>query len=343
MPWTIQLAFAIVLILLLFFSMFFSAAETAYSSVSKYTIEKNLRKNRRSARLIKKHYKSFGWTLATILLGNNLVNIAFSSISTTLITNMVTGSDMVNSSFVPIIVTAIVTPIVVLFGEIIPKLLAKRYSYGYLSKIVYLMEFFNVLLFPFTFPFSRIALSSKTSITEKEIREILSIATRQKLIKQEGALVVSRAIGLNSLRAKDIMTLRKNFVYVKVDDTLEYLLEIFRRTGHSRLPVVRGHRFVGAVMLKDILHKNLGTAYDYIQKIPNVDKNLLVGKVLEKLRINKTHMAFVTTRKTQGNAVIGLVTVEDIIEEIFGEIYDEHDNSHLINQIAPNRWKWVVI
>jgi len=126
---------------LVFLSALFSAAETAYSSVSKVKINSEVIKKRRSAILIQKHYKSFGWTLATILIANNLVNIAASTIITYVLSSHLSGSNATAT----IISTFVMTPIIVIFGEIIPKLLAKKYSYGYLKKVVYIMEIFKWL------------------------------------------------------------------------------------------------------------------------------------------------------------------------------------------------------
>lgn len=324
----------IISLVLLLLSSFFSAAETAYSSITKFTIEQNLKKNKYSAKLIKKHYKSFGWVLATILLGNNLVNVGIASISTLMFAIFFDN----DSPLVTIVSIVVITPIIVVIGEIIPKLLAKRYAYGYLSKVVYIIEFLSWVLFPITYPFSKFVLFSKTNITEKEVKDIAHLAARQKEINDDEALIVSKALELNSLELRQIMVKKQNFVNVNANQSIVEALNIFQKSGHSRLPVIKNNRYIGILMLKNILFVKSGVVEDYCLKVPLLSKNMSVTKALELLRSKKTHIAFVVNVYKTKKIISGLVTLEDIFEEIFGEIYDEHDQEKLIHQVAPNKW-----
>ena len=137
------------LALLITLSAFFSGSETAYSSVSQSKIELNAKKNKRAAKLIKKHYRVFGQTLSTILIANNFVNILASTLMSYLVTTFFPESD--NSVFYSILATLIMTPLIVLFGEIFPKIFAKKYAYGYLTKVVYVIEILNFVFFSFHF------------------------------------------------------------------------------------------------------------------------------------------------------------------------------------------------
>ncbi len=325
----------IISIVLLLLSSFFSAAETAYSSITKFTIEKNLKKNKRSAKLIKKHYKSFGWVLATILFGNNIVNVALSSISTIMFAHFLSNNDTIAT----IVSTIVITPIIVVIGEIVPKLFAKKYGYQYLSKVVYIIDFLSWIIFPITYPFSKLVLSSKTNITEKEIKDIAHLAAHQKQIKDDEALIVSKSLELNSLDLRQIMIKKQDFVDIKAHFTIAQALKVFQKTGHSRLPIFKNNDYASVLLLKNIIYVDPNeNVLKYAKSIPILSKNLSVTKALEKLRAEKTHIAFVFTMYKQKRSIVGLVTIEDIFEEIFGEISDEHDQIELINQVAPNKW-----
>lgn len=325
----------IISLILLSLSSFFSAAETAYSSITKFTIERNLKRNKRSARLIKKHYKSFGWVLATILFGNNIVNVALSAISTIMFANFFSHNDTIAT----IVSTVVITPIIVVIGEIVPKLFAKKYGYQYLSKVVYVIDFLAWVIFPITYPFSKLVLSSKTNITEKEVKDIARLAAHQKQIKDDEALIVSKSLELNSLDLRQIMIKKQDFVDIKGHFTVAQALKVFQKTGHSRLPIFKNNDYSSVLLLKNIIYVDRNeNVQTYETCIPILSKNLSVTKALEILRAEKSHIAYVFSMYKRRRSIVGLVTIEDIFEEIFGEISDEHDQIKLINQVAPNKW-----
>lgn len=322
-------------LILLFLSSFFSAAETAYSTVNKFTIEHNLKKKRLSAKLIRKHYKSFGWILATILFGNNFVNAGLSSLTTLMFTAYFANND----TLITLVSVLVITPVIVIFGEIIPKILAKKYAYGYLSKVVYVIEILTWIFLPLTFPFSKIVLSSKTAITEKEVKDLTHLAAKQKQIKDDEALLVHKSLELNSLELRQIMIKKQQFVTISAHENVAKALTIFKQSGYSRLPMLKNHKFIGVLILKNILNQNLDDLVENFNvEIPFLSKNMSVTKALEILRTEKSHIAFVGSNLQKSPSVTGLITLEDIFEEIFGEIYDEHDKERVINQIAPNKW-----
>ena len=321
------------LLVLIIFSAFFSAAETAYSSVSYSKVEEKARKGVKSALLIKKHSKKFGWTLATILICNNLVNISSSALITFLFTKLMgaTGS-------VTIISTFVMTPIIVIFGEIFPKLLAKKHSYGYLSKIAYIMEGFNILLFPITYPISKITLQSKITNSETELKSLIRLAKNEGVLDTNEATLASKALDLDSTTVARIMTKRKDVIFVDTNDKVEKVLEKFKESGHSRLPVKENGKFIGLVILKDIfLLAKTKKIKNYIVKIHNISQHILASKALENMRLYKSHMMLVT-KNQESNIVVGILTIEDVVEELVGEIYDEHDKELEIREIAHYKW-----
>lgn len=327
----------IIIIIVLFFlilaSALFSGAETAYSSVSRVKIEKSANSGKRSGKLIMKHYKSFGWTLATILIANNLVNVLASALTTYLF------ASMFSSGLATIMATFVMTPIIVLFGEITPKLMAKKYSFGYLKKVVYLMEFLNWLFFPLTFMLKKLALNAKVTNSEDELKTYLKIASSEGVLEKREATLAANALDLDSKQVSRVYTRKKNVAYVNSDDSLAVVKHIFEETGYSRLPVKNSKgRFIGVVLLKDIIFKEDGKAKEFAIDIPYVSKNMIIPRVLEQLRISTSHIAFVT-ENLKAKKVIGIITVEDIIEELIGEIYDEHDSSYSVNEIALHKFR----
>lgn len=331
----LEIILIILLFVLLVLSAFFSASETAYSSIKPAKIEHAIHKGKKSAKLIKKHYKSFGWTLSTILIANNFVNTAIASLMTFLFTQLMGASTLVT-----IISTFVATPILVVFGELVPKLLAKRYAYGYLSKVVYIMEFFNYLFFPLTYPISKFALQSKVTNTEGEIRTLLRLARKERVLEDNEATLALKALELDSMIVKSVMTPKNKIVSIDINTNKKTARKVYAESGHSRLLVKDGTKFVGILLLKDILLlEDKDSIREVMSPITYVSKSMLVTKALEEMRIYKTHLA-VVVEKIGSESVVGIITIEDILEELVGEIYDEHDSTvnMTIREIAHHKY-----
>ena len=323
----------VILTILIFLSALFSAAETAYSSLAPAKLKIELKKGKKSALLINKHYKSFGWTLSTILISNNLVNVSSAALLTYLFSSLLGGTSMVT-----IISTFVMTPILVIFGEITPKLLAKKYSYGYLAKIAYLIELFNWIFLPFTFPITKMSLASKVTTTEKELKTIIKIAKEEGVLEKKEATLATNALDLDSRIVKDIMTLRKSVVSIKKGTRLDVAIQLFKRTGFSRIPVTSKNKFLGVLILKDIILSKEEIIDKYIIEVARISQNKIVSNALEILRSSRSHMAFIYKTKS-APTLIGILTLEDIVEELIGEIYDEHDKYGKIKEIGLHKFE----
>ena len=320
-------------IILVFFSAFFSAAETAYSAINPVKIESEYKKGSRRAKLIKKHYKTFGWTFSTILIANNLVNITASSLVTYLFADLLGAS-----SIITLISTFVVTPIIVIFGEIIPKILAKKFPYQYVGKIAYAMEFFNILFSPITYPLSKVALQSKITNTENEIKGILKLAKREGILDKNEAILAEKALDLDNKKVRNVMTKKDKIVWVKHDATIIEAKNLINKTGHSRLLVKDRKGFMGVLILKDIMFKKDDQLItNHIVSLIKISRSIILTKALESLRINKAHIAAVT-ETASSKKVVGIITMEDIIEELVGEIYDEHDKSEPVRQVSHGKY-----
>ncbi len=320
------------LIVLILLSSMFSAAETAYSSVNPAKISLEVKKKTKSGKLLKKHLNTFGWTLATILIGNNLVNIGAS-----VLISYILGTLLNSTEIATLVSILVMTPIIVIFGEILPKVLARKYAFGYLKKIVFLMEFLNYLFFPFTYPISKINIGNGITNTENELKQVLDTGRKEGVIEKREATLASNALDLDSTRAGSVSTKRKQVITITEKTSLDEVKDIFDYTGYSRLPFIKNKKWIGTVHLKDIIFMTEGKPEEMVAEVPFVSKNMILTNVLEIMRLKKTHIAFVT-ETSKSEKVVGIITLEDIIEELFGEIYDEHDVTDSVRQLGLHKW-----
>ena len=335
---TLPLPILILLILLLLFlfalSALFSAAETAYTSLSLASIETNLKKHPKTGKLIKKHVNSFSWTISTILIGNNIANVAISTIITFLFTSMM-GADNYLTVLLPIFVA---TPLLVVFGEVFPKILAKKYAWGYLQKVVFILEGFRWFFYPVTFLISKFAFESNITNTEDEMKTILKMGYKEGVLEHRELSLATRALDLDSTKIKKHYIKIEKITYLKKDTTLEEAKVVFQKTGFSRLPVKNKKTFIGILLLKDIFNLPEGSdVTNYIIEVPTVTINNNLHHVLDIFRSSAVGMAFVK-KSSNENAIIGLITLEDVLEELVGEIYDEHDKETRIKEIEAHKF-----
>ncbi len=334
LPLPILILLIVLLLLLFALSALFSAAETAYTSLSLASIETNLKKHPKTGKLIKKHVNSFSWTISTILIGNNIVNVAISTIITFLFTSML-GADSYLTVLLPIFVA---TPLLVVFGEVFPKILAKKYAWGYLQKVVFILEGFRWFFYPITFFISKFAFESNITNTEDEMKTILKMGYKEGVLEHRELSLATRALDLDSTKIKKHYIKIEKITYLKKGATLEEAKEIFQKTGFSRLPVKNKKTFIGILLLKDIFNLPENTSIlNYIVEVPTVTINNNLHHVLDVFRSSAVGMAFVKKSNNE-NSIIGLITLEDVLEELVGEIYDEHDKETKIQKIEDHKF-----
>ena len=321
------------LVILFILSALFSASETAYTSLSPASIETNLKKHPKTGKLIKKHVNSFSWTISTILIGNNIVNVAISTIITFLFSSML-GPDNFLTVLLPIVVA---TPLLVIFGEVFPKILAKRYAWGYLQKVVFILEGFRWFFYPITFFISKFDFETGITNTEDEMKTILKMGYNEGVLEQKELFLATRALDLDSTKIKKHFVKIDEITYLTKQSTIDEAKELFKNTGFSRLPIKSKNNFVGIILLKDIFHLSSDdTILDNIVKIPFVNINDNLNHALDVFRSSSVGMAFVKSNNDE-NTIIGLITLEDVIEELVGEIYDEHDMETDVHKIEANK------
>lgn len=317
---------------LVIFSAYFSATETAFTSVNRIRIKNLANDGNKRAREVHDLSEKFDALLSTILVGNNIVNIAMSSIATVLFMEMypVYGAT---------VATVVITIVVLVFGEISPKSLAKESPERFAMFSAPILRMFMVLLAPVNLIFSGwkklLAKIFRTvdsrPITEDELLTIVEEAETEGGIDVEQSELIQNAIEFNELEAWDVLTPRVDVKAIEIDETQDEIAEMFLSTGFSRLPVYEDDldNIVGVLNQKDFHNyiKGMDTPVSaYVKPVVFVAGSMKISQLLKRLQMGKTHIAIIVD---EYGGTSGLVTMEDIIEELVGEIYDEHDAEQL--------------
>ncbi len=325
----------IVLIVLLVFSAYFSATETAYTSCNKIrlkSIENNDPKKAKKAQKVLKQLDNYDRLLSTVLVGNNIVNIAASSIATVLFVAMLVGKE----DLAPFISTLAMTVIVLIFGEVMPKTFAKDHPESFAMVFLPVTTFFEILFFPITWVLSLIKKIFKSkkeaSVTEDELITIVEEAENEGEIDKHESELIRSAIEFDDVDVYDVMIPRVNVEAVPDDASMKEIAAIFQEKGYSRLPVYHEtiDSVIGIIHIKDFyeLYKDNKTDIrPIIQNSICVTRNMKISAALRILQKAKIHLAVVVD---EFGGTEGIVTLEDIIEELVGEIYDEHDEVEVL-------------
>ena len=318
----------IVIVVLIMFSAYFSATETAFTSVNKIRLKNMAGDGDKKAENVLKLSEKYDKLLTTILVGNNIVNIAMTSVATVLCIELfgVYGAT---------IATVAITIVVLIFGEITPKNIAKEKPEGFSKFSAPLLKFFMTLLTPINFIFTLwkqfiakiFKLGTDEAITGDEILTMVEEAEEGGGIEKMHSELIQNAIEFYELTAEEVMTPRPEMEAIEIDCPKEELAEIFKSTGFSRLPVYEEDidKIIGVINQKDFHNHIVGTnknIVDYVTPVVFVSTAIKISDLLKKMQQVKTHIAIVID---EYGGTEGLVTMEDIIEELVGEIYDEHD------------------
>lgn len=325
----------LVIALLIMLSAFFSATEIAFSSLNPIKLKNLISNGNKRAEYTLKLSDDFDRILTTILVGNNIVNIASASLATVIFVKY-WGDLGVTLS------TAVMTILVLIFGEITPKSIAKRIPEKFAMTISPVLQFFIWILYPVAIIFTGIQkLINKNfkqddgpAITEEELLTYVSEVEHEGGINENEGELIRNVIDFDDLKVEEIFTPRVNVVAVSKDDDVKSIIHQFKRSGYSRIPVYDESidHIIGIINHKDFYNRVVldKQSLDSIIKPPVfVTEYMKVSNLLELLQENKAHMAIV---KDEFGGTLGVVTMEDILEEIVGEIWDEHDE--IIEQIT---------
>lgn len=318
------------LLILLALSAFFSSAETALTTCNRIRMRALAEEGSKKAAMLENILDDQGKMLSAILIGNNIVNLSASSIATILATKY--GSAWAG------IATGILTILILIFGEISPKTLATihadKISLSYAKYIKTLM----VVLTPFIYVINKLSMGfllllrvdpkAKTStITESELRTIVDVSHEEGVIESEERKMINNVVDFGDSLAKDIMVPRIDMTFAKADATYEKLIEIFRRDRFTRLPVYEGTTddVIGIINMKDLLLYRQGEPFsirDYLREPHYTYEYKKVAELLREMRETDYNITIVLD---EYGATAGLITLEDLLEEIVGDIRDEYD------------------
>ena len=317
------------LVILVGFSAFFSASETAFSSLNQIRLKSRAEDGDSSAARVLAMAEQYDKLLSTILIGNNIVNIAAASIGTILFTQMLGAERGATMS------TIVLTIIVLIFGEVTPKSLAKEMPEKVATAVSPFLVVLMALMTPLTWLFTQwkkllghfVHSGEADTITEGELMTMVSEAENDGELTDRESELIRSAIEFDDVEVEEILTPRVDVVAVEDDIPLEELAQTFAESGYSRLPVYHGtiDNIIGVVHEKDFYIARLKKATkidDLVVPTLYTTGSTQISQLLRTLREQHHHLAVVVD---EYGGTEGIITLEDILEELVGEIWDEHD------------------
>ena len=323
--------YVIILIALLILSGFFSATETAFTSLNRARLKVFADDGNKSAKKALKYTENYDKLLYTILIGNNIVNLTLATISTLLFSEIIKSS----ASLAATLSTIISTITVLIFGEITPKTLAKESPEKVAMFVCPIVDFCTVILYPLNLIFTGWkALMKKVFkfkggdvITEEELLTYIEEAKEDGTLDNNEKELLSSAIEFNDAEVGDILVPRVNIIAVEENTPMDEIREIFSEHGFSRIPVYRNSidSIIGMIHEKDFYAAFMNKAENVkgiITSMALATEHMKISVLLRSMQKQKVHMATVVD---EYGGTLGIVTLEDILEELVGEIWDEHD------------------
>ncbi len=338
---TQQIIFLIVLVM---FSAYFSGTEAAFMSANRIRLKNAAGNGNRKASLVMQLTDKFDKVISTLLIGNNIVNILASSIATVLFTTYFPTYGVTIS-------TIVMTIIVLIFGEICPKSLAKQRPESIATASAPVFRIIMLILSPLSWLFSPVSKlmailfkdKEQQGATEEELMTMLDEVEEGGGLEEGESDLIRSAIEFNDVAVEEVLTRRVNMVAIEDDTPLEEVKQVFFEHGFSRLPVYHEtiDNIVGILHEKDFMAHITSGGTEYLSLLKEafyVPKSIKISALLKKLQQCKTHMALVLD---EGGGVEGVVTMEDILEELVGEIWDEHDEVEVMFQ-KENDDQWII-
>ena len=321
----------IIIIILLILSAFFSASETSFTSCNRIRLKKMTEDGSKSAKIALNVLDKYDKCLTTILVGNNIVNIATSSIATIFCIASF-GEDSGAA-----IATIATTVIVLIFGEILPKSIAKNHAESFCLAIGRIMWVLMIILTPVSLLFLLMQKGANklfkkkgddVSVTEQELIHIIDEIEDEGVLEEQESLLVRNALEFDETSVEAIQTPRVNVIAIDIHEDIQKVKELFFREEYTRLPVYEKSidHIVGFISYKDFARKVMDgedfVLRDIVMDTMFVPSLMRISEVLKKMQREKIHLAVVVD---QYGGTAGIVTLEDILEELVGEIWDEDD------------------
>lgn len=323
----------IILVILIALSSFFSASETALMSVNRIRVRHLVDEEVKGAKLLEKLLSEPNKLLGGILIGNNIVNIGASSIASKLAYDIYGNSGVALS-------TGVMTILVLIFGEITPKTIAKQRSEEISLKIINIINIIVKVLGPLVFVFSQVSQvfikllgaqpdADEAFITQEELKTMVGVSEEEGLLEEEEKEMIFNVFEFGDLQVKDVMVQRVDIIAVPSDVTYEEVLQIVEEEQFSRIPVYNEtiDDIVGVINIKDLFSltdedkKNFDVK-KYIREPFYTFEFKKIMELFAEMKKSRNHMSIVLD---EYGGTVGIVTIEDVIEEVVGEIEDEYD------------------
>ncbi|MBQ8546543.1 MAG: HlyC/CorC family transporter [Clostridia bacterium] len=334
-PDTTNIIFPAIMLVLLFLSAFFSSTETAFTSFNKIRMKNLAQGGNKRAMLVTKIESKYDRFLTSVLIGNNIVNIALSSIATLFFIGILQDVVADAESLGTTLSTVVITIAVLIFGEITPKVIARQNADKMAMLLAPFINVVIIILMPLSLIFGGwskllgVIFRSKeqSSITEDELITIVDEAEEDGTLESEEGDLIRSAIEFNDVCAGDILTPRVDICAISKDETIPNIAKVFIENAYSRLPVYDEDLddIIGILHEKDFFiayHNNNKTITKHLKKPVHVSEHIKIADLLQVLKSKKCHMAVVVD---EFGGTMGIVTMEDIIEELIGDVFDEHD------------------
>ena len=335
----------VIFVILLAFSAFFSASETALSSANKIRLKTRAEDGDKKAARALELIEGYDKTLSAILVGNNVVNLYSASIATA-------AAIAIFGETGAAIATAITTVLVLIFGEILPKSFAKDHSETFTLAVAVPLSFIRTILTPIVWIFIQIkrlfigknsGMNLEPSVTEDELKTIIDTVEEEGVLSEQETDIIQSAIDFDNTTVQEILVPRVDMIAVDIDTPVDEILSTCLDNGYSRIPVYKNSidNIVGILHAKDLLgcfaNKKEIVVPDLMRDVMFVYRTKRINSLLSDFRRTKQHMAIVTD---DYGGTVGLVTLEDVLEELVGEIWDETDSATVpVRPISENSWE----
>ena len=343
----------LLIIFLLIGSAFFSGTEIAYTSLSKLKMKRDCENPSVLQQLVGFIYNHYDYALSTVLVGNNLVNIGATSVATVLAVNLAVRMDgRITDQTASTIVTLVMTVLILIIGEITPKMVARRCSETIAKIAAWPLLILMILFFPVVWISTGIVNlfsilwkkdAQAVTITEEELENLLDTAEDEGVIDESETELLQSALEFTDLDAADILTPRIDVIGFELHDSMDFILDTIAETQFSRYPVYERtiDHVVGILYVKHLLKELVDNKdvqlTDLLLEPVYIPKTMKLHDIMDEFRSHQSHMVIVAD---EYGGIMGVVTMEDVLEQLVGEIWDENDD--IVNdwqQLDKYRWE----
>lgn len=334
------------MIALVVMSAFFSASETAFSSVNRIKLVSYAEEGKRGAKKALKLADNYDKTLSTVLVGNNIVNVALATVAAGFFVDLMRDNSNLSAELVS---TLVITLVLLVFGEVMPKSLAKSYSVRICLSFATVVYFLSIVLWPISFIFvkmQRFLLRNKedeVTVTESEFDHIVNTMNDEGVLDEDERDLIQSVLELNDTKVYDIMTPRTDLFAIDINNSDDIIKEMVKESKFSRIPIYKTNTddIIGVLHQKDYFIKIVNgediNLKETVRKPHFVNKAMRIDELIEEMQKKKVHLAIVSD---ENGGTAGIVTLEDALEELVGEIYDESDDAEvsMIMEVGDNHY-----